>query len=68
VTTLYRNARVFTADESAPWAEAFVVDAGKLTHVGSEVSAQAAAGGPQRSSTSADGWCCPGSSMRTRTS
>jgi hypothetical protein len=44
MTTLYRNARVFTADESAPWAEAFVVDAGKLTHVGSDASAQAAAG------------------------
>jgi predicted amidohydrolase YtcJ len=44
VTTLYRNARVFTADESAPWAEAFVVDADRLTHVGSDSSAQAAAG------------------------
>jgi predicted amidohydrolase YtcJ len=43
MTTLYRNARVFTADESAPWAEAFVVDAGKLTHVGNDASAQAAA-------------------------
>jgi predicted amidohydrolase YtcJ len=44
MTTLYRNARVFTADESAPWAEAFVVDAGKLTHVGCHASAHAAAG------------------------
>jgi predicted amidohydrolase YtcJ len=43
MTTLYRNARVFTADEAAPWAEAFVVDAGMLTHVGNDASAQAAA-------------------------
>src|SRR5688500_14803194 len=44
MTVLYRNARVFTADQPAPWAEAFVADAGKLTHVGSDASATAAAG------------------------
>jgi predicted amidohydrolase YtcJ len=44
MTELYRNARVFTADESAPWAEAFVVDAGRLTHVGTNASAREAAG------------------------
>ncbi|MDQ0921935.1 putative amidohydrolase YtcJ [Pseudarthrobacter sp. W1I19] len=44
MTELYRNARVFTADESAPWAEAFVVDAGRLTHIGTNASAQGAAG------------------------
>ncbi|WP_461172617.1 amidohydrolase [Arthrobacter sp. Z1-9] len=44
MTVLYRNARVFTADEAAPWAETFVVDADKISHVGSDASATAAAG------------------------
>ncbi|MCU1516717.1 MAG: amidohydrolase [Pseudarthrobacter sp.] len=45
MTKLYRNARVFTADDANPWAEAFVVDADRLVHVGSEASAAQAAGG-----------------------
>ncbi|MET4156771.1 amidohydrolase [Agromyces sp. PvR057] len=32
--TIYRNARVFTAEPSAPWAEALVVDGDALAHVG----------------------------------
>jgi len=42
--TVYRNARVFTAEPSAPWAEAFVVDGDVLAHVGDEAGALRAAG------------------------
>lgn len=42
--TLYRNARIFTADgpalAEAPLAEALIVDGDRLTHVGSEAAAR----------------------------
>lgn len=44
MTTLYRNARIFTATEPA-WAEALVVDGERIAFVGDEDSARSAAGG-----------------------
>ncbi|KQM80642.1 amidohydrolase [Agromyces sp. Leaf222] len=37
--TIYRNARVFTAEPSTPWAEAFVVDGDVLAFVGDAAGA-----------------------------
>ncbi|MEI8056444.1 MAG: amidohydrolase [Actinomycetes bacterium] len=36
MTTVVRNARVWTADPSRPWAEAFVIDSGRITAIGSD--------------------------------
>jgi predicted amidohydrolase YtcJ len=42
--TLYRNARVFTADDATPWADAFVVDGAEFSYVGGAAGAEAQAG------------------------
>lgn len=44
MTELYRNARVFTADPGAAWAEAFVVDGDTIAWVGAEADAPPADG------------------------
>jgi predicted amidohydrolase YtcJ len=42
--TVYRNARVFTAEPATPWAEAFVVDGDALAFVGDEAGAMQVGG------------------------
>ncbi|MGI9824189.1 amidohydrolase [Agromyces sp. Marseille-Q5079] len=42
--TVYRNARVFTAEPGSPWAESLVVDGDALAYVGDEAGALRAAG------------------------
>ncbi|WP_438354847.1 amidohydrolase [Microbacterium sp. CJ88] len=42
MSTLYRNARVFTADPASPWADAFAVDDDTITFVGPSAAAPAA--------------------------
>lgn len=44
MAVLYRNARVFTADDVTPWAEAFVVDDDRFAFVGAAEAAAADAG------------------------
>lgn len=41
---VYVNAKVYTVDDNCPWAEAFCVEDGKFTFVGSEKEARKAAG------------------------
>lgn len=41
---VYVNAKVYTVDDSCPWAEAFCVEDGKFTFVGTEAEARKAAG------------------------
>src|SRR5215218_1491129 len=43
MTTVYSNAKVFTADPANEWAEAFVVDGRTLSYVGETAGADAAA-------------------------
>src|SRR5215218_5732657 len=43
MTTVYSNAKVFTADPANEWAEAFVVDGHTLSYVGETAGADAAA-------------------------
>ena len=36
--TVIRNARIYTSNEKAPWAQAAVIESGKFTYVGNEAA------------------------------